>query len=204
MHSIFVVALLLLGQSSLAVIKDIPIGSMKAIRETGVQVPYKETATYNYSKGNVFDRWVYNPWVKLSTDQVGQKAIFSSTSHDRGYLSLEAVADTSHLQSGQAYSISAEIDYSCALAKESEKGLPKCRQDFVVRCYGYVDGQWSILLDVKRSLGKSDPQGTFKISGIKFDRKKCNSGISLVLKGHLNTGVQNFVFKEMKVGFKKL
>ena len=195
---------LLLGSvTAFGVINDIPVGGgFKTIKENSILKPYKTTESYVYAKGAIFERWVFNPWVKLDKTENGVSVALLPSEQDQGYVSLEATASVASLEDDKKYTVEAEIAYDCKTPAVRKGELPlNCRQEYVVRCYGYQNGNWSAIIDKNVRLEESKSPGIFKVSGIEIDKERCASGVSLVLKGHLDKGVEQFVFKEMKLGF---
>ena len=191
----------LVSSPILASLDSIPIGTgLRTVKEESIKAPYKETENYTYAKGVVFNRWVYNPWVKVQDDSNGQLASLQGEEKETGYVSAEISASTHNLDSAKTYTLKAQVSFDCE--KNPAVSLSEtCINEFVVRCYGFVNGSWTRTLDETRIQKVSDTSGVFEITDIPVTREQCAESIHMTLKSHINKGVKGYLFKNLKVGF---
>lgn len=184
-----------------AAIDHIPIGAtMRSFKETAIEEPYKETDQYIYSKGLIYNRWIHSPWLKLEATSAGQKLSFNKKQKKTGYISAEISSPTTKLALNQDYILKAELAYECPTTQEGSDRAG-CINEYVVRCYGYVDGVWSKTFEESRRQKGQGARGTFQATNIKINRKKCSRSVRLSIKSHLNLEAKHFLFKDMKLAF---
>lgn len=193
--------MMLAAGESFAASQDLPLDELRSIKESGIAEPYKETETYKYAKGEVFDRWVFNPWVELGTDDLGPKASLRGDA-ELGFVSSEIRLPTDHLARKQDFYLVSEWDVACGdqLGGGFQDNDSGCVMEVVVRCYGYKEDQWQKTFDESRMVAATSP---ILVEDILFNREQCADEIYLSLKTHLRVKSVAMQLKGLKVGVRK-
>ena len=183
----------------------IPVGAEPVVvMEQSIEEPHKTTEHYSYAKGEVFNRWVFNPWMKMEVTPEGQKATINDVAKTSGYLSAELNASTEQMAPGKTYSLLSEISIACPeKTTQNTQDDRLCVEEYVVRCYGYVAGEWTMKVNERRKLAQIPDDGLFKVSDVELDRERCDSYVNIIFKSNVFAKADHHLFKSLKLRFEE-